>query len=278
MLKVSFQGEHGAYSEQAIKQYFVDKKIQSVPSKSFSEALNHVAEKTVEYVMLPIENSVAGSVIPAYDELLKHNLRIQQEVTLKVEHCLMANKGVDISDIELVRSHPQALSQCEANIKRMGLEPKSFVDTAGAAKYIAEKKTHNQAAIASELAAKTYELDVLSYHFEDESFNHTRFFLLGRKSQQMPFDKALKYKTSIVFATLDKPHALVDVLLCLSDNGINMTKIESRPSRLKAWDCTFFLDFEGHEDDENVQKALLNILKRTSYLKLLGSYQSQLLF
>ncbi|WP_119343749.1 prephenate dehydratase [Facilibium subflavum] len=273
-LHIAFQGEHGAYSEQAIQRYFINEKINTQPCSSFEHALSYVSEHKSDLVMLPVENSVAGSVISAYDALLKYNLCIHQEIVLKVQHCLLANKGVKLEDICEVRSHEQALSQCQKSIQQLSLVPKRFSDTAGAAKYIAEKKVNNEGAIASELAAKTYGLDILRYHFEDESFNYTRFFLLGRQALELAFDPEKRYKTSIVFATLDKPNALVQVLSCLSDNGINMTKIESRPSRSRAWECIFFVDFEGHDSEEHIQTALLMILKRTSFLKNLGCYQS----
>lgn len=273
-IQVAFQGEQGAYSEQAIRAYFKSESIKTIPCVSFSDTLNCLANKKVTYAMLPIENSIAGSVVSAYDALLKHNLRVHQEVILKVEHCLMANENADIDDIERVRSHPQALAQCTNNLTRLDLSVLPFVDTAGAAKSIAENRLLTEAAIAGELAAQTYGLKILLRNFEDEPFNHTRFFLLGNITVAKAYQPDCYYKTSIVFATLDKPNALVEILSCLSDREINMTKIESRPSRLKAWDCIFFLDFEGHEAQEKIQQALLEILKKSSYLKCLGSYCS----
>lgn len=286
-LVISFQGEKGAYSEQAIHKFYQaqDKQnkqnkkneqsaIETLACGSFAEALEMVAEKKADFAMIPVENSIAGSVIPAYDELIKYNLRIQHEVILKVEHCLMIHPNANIDNIELVCSHPQALAQCQNNIERMHLSPKSFVDTAGAAKYIAEKEVLTQAAIASKLAAKTYSLKVIKEHFEDEPFNFTRFFLLGRDELNIPYEKDQLYKSSIIFTTLHKPNALVQVLACLSEHNINMCKIESRPSRSRAWDYSFFVDFEGHEEQPNVQAALLAILKKTSFLKNLGCYQS----
>ena len=271
---VSFQGEKGAYSEEAIKKHFKAQKVNTLACGSFKSALEAVAEKACDYVMLPVENSIAGTVIPAYDELLHYNLRIQQEVILKVKHCLMALPNYDLKQLEYVRSHPQALAQCRYNVERLNLTAKSFVDTAGAAKYIAEKKITTQAAIASHLAAKTYGLEIIKENFEDENFNFTRFFLLGRNEKKIVYQEGSAYKSSIIFSTLDKPNALVQVLSCLSEHGINMSKIESRPSRSRAWDYSFFVDFEGHEDQENVQRALLLILKKTSFLKNLGCYQS----
>ena len=276
-LTISFQGEKGAYSEQAIHKYYQQKdktNIITLPCISFAEALDAVTQKKADFAMIPVENSIAGSVVPAYDELMKYNLRIQQEVILKVEHCLMIHPDAKLEALELVRSHPQALAQCQNNITRMKLSPKSFIDTAGAAKYIAEKGILNQAAIASKLAAETYSLKIIKEHFEDEPFNFTRFFLLGREELDITYESDQVYKSSIIFTTLHKPNALVQILSCLSEHNINMCKVESRPSRSRAWDYSFFVDFEGHEAQQNVQAALLSILKKTSFLKNLGCYQS----
>ena len=146
MIKISFQGEHGAYSEQAIKNHCKSLNITdflTVPCLSFFDAIEEVVKGDVDFVMLPVENSLAGSVIPAYDELIKSNLKVKSEIILKVEHCLMGMIGCNMSNIEGVISHPQALSQCSDSLKRMKLTPQAFSDTAGAAKYISERKKLN---------------------------------------------------------------------------------------------------------------------------------------
>ncbi len=277
MIKISFQGEHGAYSEKAINSYFTDQNItdfETVPCLSFYDAIEEVVVGKADFVMLPVENSLAGSVIPAYDELIKSNLKVRSEIVLKVEHCLMGREGVDMAKIENVISHPQALSQCSNNLKRMKLSPQAFADTAGAAKYISERKKDNLLAIASSLAAETYGLKVIQSSFEDEHFNFTRFFLMGYSNVDTQKKNDSKYKTSIIFSVEDKANTLVKILNIFGKNNVNLTKIESRPSRDRAWNYLFFIDFEGCEDDENVQKALLETLKNSTFLKVLGSYQS----
>ena len=275
MLKISFQGEHGAYSEQAITNFCKLHNIndfETVPCLSFYDAIEKTASEKTDFVMLPVENSLAGSVISAYDELIKSNLKIKAEIILKIKHCLMGLSDTEISNVKSVISHPQALSQCSENLKKLGLKAQTFIDTAGAAKYIFEKNKNNHLAIASKLAAKTYGLKVFQSEFEDEHFNYTRFFLMGHNdiTSQTQDDK---YRTSIIFSVEDRSNALVNILNIFGKYDVNLKKIESRPSRDKAWDYLFFIDFEGSEDDENVQKALLEILKKSTFLKVLGSYK-----
>ncbi|MFC4892609.1 prephenate dehydratase [Pseudofrancisella aestuarii] len=276
MIKISFQGEHGAYSEQAIISFFNSQGIDNIETKprlSFYDAIEEVVKGGADFVMLPVENSLAGSVIPAYDELIKSNLKIKSEIILRVEHCLMGLANSSLSKIEGVISHPQALSQCSNSLKKMGLSPQVFGDTAGAAKYISERKKKNLLAIASKLAAETYNLEIIQSQFEDESFNFTRFFLMGYSNIDKT-NTSNKYKTSIIFSVEDKANALVGILNIFGKYKVNLTKIESRPSRDRAWNYLFFIDFEGSEDDENVQKALLETLKNSTFLKVLGSYQT----
>jgi prephenate dehydratase len=218
--------------------------------------------------MLPVENSLAGTVIPAYDLLVDHDLHVQGEAILRVQHCLMAPTGVALADIKRVKSHYQALAQCEQTLKRMGITPVDYYDTAGAARDLAANPEPETAAIASELAAQIYKLNILARNIEDLDFNYTRFFVLGRTEppRQDPS------KTSIIFTTRHVPGALYAVMGELAERGINMTKIESRPRRNRPWHYLFYVDFEGHEDDPDVREALMGILKRSSFLKVLGSY------
>lgn len=264
---VAFQGEPGAYSEQAIHQHF-GLQTATLPCRTFTELFQFVHDGKATHGMLPVENSLAGMVVPAYDLLTDHDLRVQAEVIVRVEHCLMAPAGTTLQEIKRVRSHHQALAQCEQNLRRMGLEPVDHYDTAGAARDLAANPEPDTAAIASALAAETYNLEILVHNLEDLDFNLTRFFVLGRTDppRQDPS------KTSIIFTTRHVPGALYEVLGELAERGINLTKIESRPRRNRPWHYRFFVDFEGHEDDETVQAAMLGILKRSSFLQVLGSY------
>jgi prephenate dehydratase len=264
---VAFQGESGAYSEQAIYQHFGEN-VTAVPCRGFPEIFETIHQGKAGLGMLPVENSLAGTVIPAYDQLVDHDMRIQAEVVVKVNHCLMAPAGTELVDVRRVKSHPQALAQCEKTLRRMGLEPIIHYDTAGAARDLAANPELGTAAIASELAAEIYNLTILSRQVADETFNYTRFFVLGAADPP----RRDPSKTSIIFTTRHIPGALYEVLGELAGRGINLTKIESRPRRNRPWHYLFYVDFEGHEEEADVRDAMLGILKHASFLKVLGSY------
>jgi prephenate dehydratase len=264
---VAFQGEPGAYSEQAVRQHF-GHDARTLPRRNFNEIFKAVRDKQTTHGMLPVENSLAGTVISAYDLLMDHDLRVQAETVVRVEHCLMAPSGVQLSDIKRVKSHHQALAQCEQTLRRLSIEPVIYYDTAGAARDLSTDLEPDTGVIASELAAKTYNLDIIIRNVEDLDFNYTRFFVLGRTEPRRQDPS----KTSIVFTTRHVPGALHAVMGELAERDLNLTKIESRPRRNRPWHYLFYVDFEGHEDDPIVQEALLGILKRASFLKVLGSY------
>ena len=264
---VAFQGELGAYSEQAVRQHFGES-VAVLPCRTFADIFSAVHEGAARWGMLPVENSLAGSVIPAYDQLIDHDLRIQGELILRVKHCLLATPGVALQDITHALSHPHALAQCAHTLRRLGIQPIDHYDTAGAARDLAAEPVPGRAAIASALAAETYGLSVLATGLEDMPYNYTRFFVLGAGA---PTRKDPS-KTSIIFTTRHVPGALYTVMGELAQRGINLTKIESRPRRNRPWHYLFYVDFEGHEDESHVQEALLGVLKRSSFLKVLGSY------
>jgi len=264
---VAFQGEPGAYSEQAVKEYF-GAGAKSLPCRGFRDIFEALQDGRASHGMLPVENSLAGTVIPAYDLLMDHDLQVQGEAIVKVEHCLMAPAGTHLSEISRARSHYQALAQCEQTLRRMGIEPIDYYDTAGAARDLASHPEAGTAVIASALAAKTYGLDILVHNVEDLDFNYTRFFVLGREAP----GRRDPSKTSIVFTTRHVPGALHAVMGELAARNLNLTKIESRPRRNRPWHYLFYVDFEGHEDEPAVRDALLGILKLSSFLKVLGSY------
>lgn len=264
---VAFQGERGAYSEQAVRRH-CGPDVATLPVRSFGEIFAAVQSGRATQGMLPVENSLAGTVIPAYDCLVDHDLHIQAEVILRVEHCLMAPAGATLSDVRLARSHPQALAQCEQTLQRMGLQAAPYYDTAGAARDLAARPEPGVAAIAGALAAETYGLTILARHMEDQPENYTRFFLLAAANppRQDPS------KTSIIFTTQHAPGALYRVLGELAQRNLNLTKIVSRPRRNRPWNYLFYVDFEGHVDAPEVQAAMLGILRHSSFLKVLGSY------
>lgn len=265
---MAFQGIHGAYSEQAVRQHFGDA-VDVRPCKNFSELFEVIqANQVVKYGMLPVENALAGAVNQAYELLLDYDLRIQAEVILHVHHNLMVPKGMAMSDVKYALSHPQALAQCDKFLRRYGLEPIPGYDTAGSAKELSENPQPNTAAIASRLAAELYDLDILETEIEDVAFNFTRFFVLGHDDPP----KSDYNKTSLVFATRNQPSALYDCLGEFAQRGLNLTKIESRPRRTRPWEPIFYLDFIGHWQDAPVQEVLVRLLQKASFVKMLGSY------
>lgn len=265
---IAFQGIHGAYSEQALRQHY-GADIASYPCPTLTDLFDTLATREVNYAILPVENALAGAVNQAYELLMDSDLRIQAEVILHVHHAIMAPAGTRLEDIKQVRSHPQALAQCEKFLRRYNIEPIPWYDTAGAAKDLStDANDGHTAALASELAAELYNLDILSRQIEDVQFNYTRFFIIGDDDPPM----AEFNKTSLVFATRNRPAALYECLGEFATRGLNLTKIESRPRRNRPWEPIFFLDFEGHWQDANCQEALARLLQRASFVKMLGSY------
>ena len=264
---VAFQGVHGANSELAIRQHFADA-VEPLPSHKLSDLFEALQSGKATYGMLPVENALAGAVSQAYELLMDSDLRIQAEVILHVHHALLAPEGVALADLRYVRSHPQALAQCEAFLRRNGLEPVPWHDTAGSAKDLADDKAPQTGALASELAAELYGLNILAREAEDVPFNYTRFFVIGNEDPA----QGEYNKTSLVFATRNRPSALYDCLGEFANRGINVTKIESRPRRNRPWEPIFFLDIEGYWHDTPVQEALSRLLQRASFVKMLGSY------
>lgn len=265
--RVAFQGVHGAYSEQALHQHFGES-VEAVPCRDLNALFDTILHSRVDYAMLPVENALAGAVNMAYELLMDSDLRIQAEEFLHVHHMLVAPKGTAIADLKYVRSHPQALAQCDHFLRRLHLEPVPWHDTAGSASDLAANPVPQTAAISSRLAAELYGLDVLSSEIEDVPFNFTRFFVLGHGDP----NPGEYNKTSIVFATRNRPSALYDCLGEFAKRGLNLTKIESRPRRNRPWEPVFFVDFEGHWQESACQEALARLLQHASFVKMLGSY------
>jgi chorismate mutase/prephenate dehydratase len=209
-----------------------------------------------------------GSISRVYDLLLNENLQVCGELDLRIIHCLIANQGATLNSIKKVYSHPQALGQSQVFLGRFGYELISIYDTAGAVKMIKEQKLKDSSAVASARAAEIYKMKILAREIEDNPNNYTRFFALA-KNDSPPTGTD---KTSIVFSVKHKPGALFDAVKEFADSKINLTKIESRPTRQKAWEYNFYLDFEGHRQDKIVKDTLARLEKHTLFLKVLGSY------
>ena len=267
MTRVAFQGIAGAYSEEAIRQFF-GSGVESIPCRTLDDVFPVVESGDADYGMVPVENAVAGSVPRSYELLSERDLRIYAETILHVQHMLLAVPGTTLDDLKRVRSHPQALAQCQRYLGRHGLEPEPAFDTAGSARDLAANPEPGIAAIASALAAELYGLEILGSGIQDFPFNYTRFFVLALSDPA----RAQRTKTSLVFSSRHQPGALYDCLGEFATRGVNLTKIESRPRLNRPWQYIFYLDFEGHWQDPECEAAILGLLRRSSFVKLLGSY------
>lgn len=265
--KAAFQGVPGAYSEEAIMKYFGEEVV-TKGFPTFDEAFAAVQENRAEVGFLPAENSTAGTVTQTYDLLFDSNLSIVGEFFLRIHHNLLVLPGTKLSDVKRVYSHPQGLAQCQGFLKKHSFDPVVEFDTAGSARKIRDENLRSAAAIASARAAEVYGLEILEKHIEDFATNTTRFFILSKK----PAKPGEKNKTSIVFSIRHEPGELLRCLEEFASRNINLTKIESRPEKLRPWHYIFYLDFEGFVEDPPIEKALVNLLKRAIFVKVLGSY------
>ncbi len=265
--RIAYQGMPGAYSEQASLQFLAEG--EAVGYHDFRGAFEAALRGGCDYACLPVENSLAGSINQTYDLLTDSVLHVIGEQIVQVHHNLLVKPGVSLAEVKRVYSHPQALSQCQAFILKHGLEPVVDFDTAGAAKLLSENGGEGKAAIASKRAAEIYNLDILAEQIEDFDYNYTRFFILG--ADEAPRSSG-KNKSSFVIATRHRPGDLVSCLELFPKHGLNMTKLESRPRRDKPWSYLFYIDIEGHVEDDNVQQALTGLMRRAAFVKFLGSY------
>ena len=267
MTRIAYQGVAGAYSEEAIQQYF-GTEAEAVACKTFADVFHSVEVGKCDYGMLPVENSVAGSVNRSYELLVEHDLRIFAEVILRVRHMLLAPPGTTPASLKTVRSHPQALAQCQNYLARHDLIPEAAADTAGSAKDLSENPEPGTAVIAGAAAAAITGLEIIDRHIEDSQLNYTRFFILSREDAP----RAQRNKTSLVFSTPHQPGALYDCLGEFATRRISLSKIESRPRVNRPWQYMFYLDFEGHCRDPECEAAMMGVLRRSSFVKMLGSY------
>jgi chorismate mutase/prephenate dehydratase len=266
-LKVAFQGERGAYSESAVYTFFGDD-AEVKPCRDLTEVFESVDKQEVPVGVVPVENSLEGSVNQTYDLFLTHNLKVSGEIIIRISHCLIANPTTSLEAVKTVYSHPQALAQCRGFLERLGSDLIPTYDTAGSVKMLKEKGLKDAAAVASEKAAEIYGMKILAREIEDTPTNYTRFFVISKEDAAMTG----KDKTSIIFAATHTPGALYHALEEFEKRNINLTKIESRPTRQKPWEYNFYLDFEGHRTEENCAKALKALEKKAAFLKILGSY------
>ena len=264
--KVAFQGEHGAYSEIAASKVFPD--LELIPKKLFQDVFEALNDRTADYAVVPIENSIEGSVNEIYDLLLDTQKKVSGEIFLRINHCLIANFQ-HTSPITKVYSHSQAIAQCRNYLRNKNLEPIPTYDTAGAVRMIKEKAILDAAGIASRRAAEIYGMEILENGIEDKKNNFTRFLILS-DNETKPTGRD---RTSFIFRLQHKPGALFSILREFAARQINLTKIESRPTKEKPWEYYFYVDIEGHCDDINIKDGINSILSRSTSLNILGSYK-----
>ncbi len=267
-VSVGFQGERGAFSDEAVRIYF-GKQAEPHPFRTFADVFRAVAAGEVDYGLVPVENSQAGSINDVYDLLRQHDLFVTGEISQPVNHCLLCLPGQSISDIKRVISHPQALAQSDVYLRELGTEIVATYDTAGSAKMIREENLTGVAAVASKGAAELYQLIILGEDIQTIKDNYTRFIALSREPAPRREGEA---KTMLVMATAHQPGSLYTCLGVLAANKINLLKLESRPSRQRVWEYVFYLDFEGHRDDPAVRSALADLATHTTFCKVLGSF------
>lgn len=266
---VAFQGMRGAYSEQACRERLPNH--DHLPCKTFEDVFCLVEEEQVRVGMIPVENSMAGVVSDSYDLLAVHNLHIVGEHYLRVRHSLLGLKNAGTEGIKTVFSHPQALAQCQTFLRKRGWGCRAVYDTAGAAADLLNRGNPEEAAVASELCAELYDLQILKKDIQDSKLNTTRFLLVAKVPQELK-DKKVPCKTSLLFEVRNIPAALYKCLGGFATNGVNLTRLESRPVPGRHWSYHFYLDFQGSPQEPQCQLALEELSFFTHVMKILGSY------
>ena len=265
-MRLAYQGEPGAYSEAAALVYG-GSHTETLPCKSFDEVFEAVVKRKATHGVVPLENSIGGTIHRNYDLLLEHELNITGEVELDVVHCLQALPGTTLADVKTVYSHPQALAQCERYLKDLGVAVEAVYDTAGGAKLVAEQKMAGAAALASRRAAEVFGLEVLQEAVQDYEFNITRFAIIGGAP---PKDAN---KTTIVFALRSTPGSLFKALSVFALRDINLTKLESRPIRGAPWEYLFYVEVEANREDLTFGRALTHLAEFAKCTRVLGNYK-----
>jgi len=266
-MKIAFQGESGAYSEEAIIAY-LGESVEPLPRPYLKDVFDTVEAGEADAGLVPVENSIEGSIVRTYDLLNERTLKAGGESVHRIVHCLIANPGVKLEDVKKVYSHPQALGQCRKFLDEHNMDSVPSYDTAGSVKMIKDSGDKDSAAIASGRAAEVYDMNILKRGIETHTENYTRFLLVQPKDHMVTG----RDKTSIAFIVDHKPGSLVRALQALSEKSINLTKIESRPLVGTPWEYIFFIDFIGHRNDSNIREAIDGLSENTRSIKILGSY------
>lgn len=265
---MAIQGEQGSFSEEAATQ-LLGRRVSVLPCPTFAAVFSTLKRSRADCCVVPIENTLAGSVHENYDLLLEHGFWVEAELNLRIRLMLIARRGVALRQIRQVHSHPVALAQCRKFLERHPrMRPVAAYDTAGSVKMIVEQKSTETAAIAGRLAAATYGAKILARNIEDYSGNFTRFLLVRRAAGAHRGAN----KTSIVFTTPNVPGSLFRCLAALALRNVNLTKLESRPWRGRPWEYLFYLDFLGRPDARPGRQALSHLREMSSFLRVLGCY------
>ncbi|HZU13503.1 MAG TPA: prephenate dehydratase [Chloroflexota bacterium] len=270
-LSIGYQGVPGAYSEEALQAFAPH--ARRLPHRTLPDLFAALQDRAIDRAFVPIENSHAGSVVDAYDLLLDHAVTIEAEWIHPVHHCLLGLPGAALDDVERVFSHPQALAQTQTYVRSAGFRSEAYYDTAGAAQMVAEEQDRRYAAVAGRLAAEKYGLAVLADGIQTSADNATRFFLLAPEDGQpaeMPGEG--EGRTTLVFSVAHRPGALVRALTCFARRGVNLNRLESRPSRRSPWEYMFFTDIEGYASQPQVAAALRELDRLYPPVRILGSY------
>jgi prephenate dehydratase len=273
--RVAFQGEHGAFSEEAVQTCFGADGAMPVPCYDFAELGSAVLDGRAEYGMLPVENSIAGGVAPAYDMLAATELIVVGEVVQPIRLCLLGVPGAATAGVRRVLSHPVALAQCQTFLRTLGeAETLAVHDTAGAARIVAERAAPETVAVACRAAARRYGLEIMAEDIQDRADNQTRFFVVARPGAPAPAMARWSggHRTALLLATAHRPGALVAVLTPLARAGVNLTRIESRPAA-EPWQYHFFLELDADAGDRDVAAAIEEAAAEARELRMLGSFR-----
>lgn len=270
--RVAFQGELGAYSEEAVRRHWPGDGTEPVPRRNSADVVRAVEEKAVDFGLLPIENSLAGIVVATYDALsASRGTHVVGETILPIHHCLLALPGATIEGLTRVASHPVALAQCGRFFERhRSLDVEAAYDTAGAARDVARGGDPTHGAIAGRGAARRFGLDILAEDIEDRPDNQTRFLAIGREAVTLA--AGVDARTAILASTMNVPAALYHLLDPVAEAGLNLSKLDSRPTG-KPWSYSFFLEFEHRSDDPELPRVLQAMARRAESFRVLGHFE-----
>jgi prephenate dehydratase len=268
--RIAYQGEAGAYSEEGVRRLFPDG--EHIPTATIRKVFEAVEVGRVDYGLVPIDNSQAGSINETYDLFLKHGLHLVGEVVVRVDHCLLGFPGTHPDDLDEVISHPQAIAQSEEFLTALDVTVKPEYDTAGAARRIADEKLERTGAIASRRAADLYGLEVLAERIQTYPDNHTRFGVLSRSGSAL----GIANKSSLVFGVGHVAGSLYRCLGAMAERHLNLSKLESRPRAGRPWEYVFYADVEAPAQDPAMIEALAEVSEHSTFTRLLGSYASDI--